>query len=346
MAVSQEILPHRDAIRDEISSGDRRWQRDLAAAIRDVPTLLSRLEIPEAAVNAFQPGPKDFPLLVPESYLQRMEIGNPSDPLLLQVLPNQEEHQLQSGYKSDPVGDKSSRVAPGMLHKYHGRALLIAHGSCAVHCRYCFRQHFPYADEPQSLEQWFPALEAIRNDPSLHEIILSGGDPLVLSDRKLSVLVSQIEEIPHVRRLRIHSRLPIVLPSRVNNELCSLLSSSRLQTIFVIHSNHARELTDDCADALARLRTSGIPLLNQAVLLRGVNDSVEALAELCERCVDLGVLPYYLHQLDRVQGSAHFEVPVETGLELIEKLRSRLPGYAIPKYVAEIEGESSKTPLT
>ncbi|WP_437192050.1 EF-P beta-lysylation protein EpmB [Planctomicrobium sp. SH527] len=345
MAVSQEILPHRDVNREEISSDDRRWQRDLAAAIRDVPTLLSRLQIPESVANSFQPQPGEFPLLVPESYLLRMEPGNPTDPLLLQVLPQKSEHQKEAGYSSDPVGDESARIAPGLLHKYHGRALLIAHGSCAVHCRYCFRQHFPYGQEPQSLDQWLPALDAIRNDPTLHEIILSGGDPLILSDRKLRVLVSQIEEIPHIRRLRIHSRLPIVLPSRVNDELCSLLTNSRLQTTFVVHSNHARELTGDCADALARLRTSGIPLLNQAVLLRGVNDSVEELAELCERCVDLGVMPYYLHQLDRVQGSSHFEVTVETGLELVEKLRSRLPGYAIPKYVAEIEGEPSKTPL-
>lgn len=324
---------------------NRTWQQSLAAAIRDVPTLLAKLELQSVVTEYSEKSCDEFPVLVPESYLRRMEVGNPNDPLLRQVLPVLDEELNPAGFADDPVGDEQARVAPGMLHKYSGRALLIAHSSCAVHCRYCFRRHFPYQEEPHSVEQWGPALEAIRADTSLKEIILSGGDPLVLSDRRLGLLISQLEEIPHLRRLRIHSRLPIVLPDRITDELCSLLTSTRLRTVFVVHSNHAQELTSDCADAIEKLRVSGIPILNQAVLLKGVNDQIEKLAELCERCVDLGVMPYYLHQLDRVRGASHFEVPIENGRKLIEELRTRLPGYAVPKYVAEIPGEPSKTPI-
>ncbi|SFJ53925.1 EF-P beta-lysylation protein EpmB [Planctomicrobium piriforme] len=384
MPGTREILPPGEAVSGEPASPDRTWQRSLANAIRDVSTLLDRLGLtgelpdfspsisprpsqetnrvgrgaggegperlaatpasPEASNSDAAPA-SDFPVLVPESYLRRMRAGDPRDPLLLQVLPVTAEQQNTTGFGLDPVGDEQARLAPGLLHKYHGRALLIAHGSCAVHCRYCFRRHFPYAEEPHSHSQFQPALDALRADESISEIILSGGDPLILSNRRLRQLLASLEEIPHLRRLRIHSRLPIVLPDRINTELLQLLTSSRLRTIFVVHANHARELTGDCADALSQIRESGIPVLNQAVLLRGVNDSVDALADLCERCVDLGVMPYYLHQLDRVQGAAHFEVPVEVGRELITALQARLPGYAVPRYVAEYPGAPSKTPL-
>jgi len=324
---------------------DRVWQKSMAGAIRDLPTLLNRLGLPADLHGVFSPVSGEFPILVPESYLKRMHPGDPHDPLLLQVLPQQEERVDVTGFEHDPVGDENSRAAPGLLHKYHGRGLLITHGSCAVNCRYCFRRHFPYGEEPRALEQWEPALRVLAEETSFSEVILSGGDPLMLNDRRLQALLSRFDEIPHLRRLRIHSRLPVVLPERVTAGLIRLLTETRLRTVFVIHSNHPRELVGDCAAALSELRSAGIILLNQAVLLRGVNDDVNTLAELCERCVDLGVVPYYLHQLDRVQGAAHFEVPVETGRQLIEQLRQRLPGYAVPRYVAEIPGERSKTPL-
>ncbi|WP_437186401.1 EF-P beta-lysylation protein EpmB [Planctomicrobium sp. SH668] len=340
---------------DDVTRGDfsgmvpgrnRDWQKSLANAIRDLPTLLESLGLSSEVLPEFLDAESEFPLLVPESYQQRMEKGNFHDPLLMQVLPMAVENQQVIGFDHDPVGDDASRAAPGLLHKYHGRALLIAHGSCAIHCRYCFRRHFPYDQEPHSWESWQQALNVIRDDESLHEILLSGGDPLILSDRRLKQLIEALADIPHLRRLRIHSRLPIVLPERMTPELIALLTSTRLRTIFVVHANHARELEQDCAIALQSMVQSGMTVLNQAVLLKGVNDHVDALAELCERSVDLGVIPYYLHQLDRVQGAAHFEVPVETGRELIAALRSRLPGYAVPRYVWEEPGAPSKMPLT
>lgn len=223
--------------------------------------------------------------------------------------------------------------------------MLVTTGACAVHCRYCFRRHYPYQQEPRRLEDWEPAFEALAADDSIHEILLSGGDPLMLTDARLASLIERLEQIPHLRRLRLHSRLPIVLPDRVSDELLQLLSSTRLTTIMVVHANHPQEIQLDCTDALSRLVRGGIPTLNQAVLLQGINDDEEVLAELCERLIDLGVLPYYLHQLDRVSGAAHFEVSVERGRELVAALRRRLPGYAVPQYVAELAGELHKTPL-
>jgi EF-P beta-lysylation protein EpmB len=328
---------------EAVASG---WQRSLAAAVRDVETLWRRLRLPPADLPGAQSAPRDFPLLVPESYLRRMRPGDLHDPLLRQVLPSEEELVPVPHFLADPVQDGAARRAPGLLQKYHGRALLIAHGSCAIHCRYCFRRHYPYQDEPRAWEDWSPALQDLRQDASIHEVILSGGDPLILSDRRLERLVDELQSIPHLKRLRIHSRLPVVLPDRVTPRLLSLLMATRLQTIFVIHANHAQELQGDCAEALQALVAAGLPTLNQAVLLRGVNDCVESLANLCERCVDLGVMPYYLHQLDRVDGAAHFEVPVTRGLELIEELRSRLPGYAVPRYVQETPGDLSKRALS
>ena len=322
------------------------WQQSLGRAVRKPAELLARLQLSTDLLAAAEVVAKDFPLLVPESYLARMTPGDPGDPLLRQVLPLADEVVSVEGFVTDPVGDHAARRAPGLLHKYQGRALLIAHGSCAVHCRYCFRRQYPYHEEPRSRSEWDAALREIADNPSLTEVILSGGDPLVLSDRRLKDLTDRISAIPHVRRLRIHTRLPIVLPNRVTTELIQLLRTSRPKSVVVVHANHAKELVSDCADALLRLSQSGVNVLNQAVLLRGVNDSADALAELSERCLDLGVIPYYLHQLDRVAGAAHFEVPETVGRELIEELRERLPGYAVPKYVQEIPGRMSKTPLT
>ncbi|MBT5020761.1 MAG: EF-P beta-lysylation protein EpmB, partial [Planctomicrobium sp.] len=318
-------------------------QRDLKNSIRDIGELCRRLQLPTKLAE-FEVG-KKFPCLVPESFLQRMTTGDINDPLLQQVLPVAEEHKQQDGFVSDPVGDLNARKSNGMLKKYHGRALLVLNGTCAIHCRYCFRREYPYAEDPKNLMDWEPTFQAIQSDPTITEVILSGGDPLMMSDDRLRKFFNRIEQIPHVQRIRIHSRLPVVLPSRVTKELLTLLKSTRLQPIFVIHANHPAELVEDCEDALHLLVKSGIPTLNQAVLLKGVNDDAETLIELSEGCVNLGVMPYYLHQLDRVSGAGHFEVPEEKGHDLIRVMRERLPGYAVPTFVQEIPGESSKTVL-
>jgi EF-P beta-lysylation protein EpmB len=321
------------------------WHRSLASAIRDPEVLIERLGLPHSLREPARRAAERFPLLVPESYLRRMRSGDVSDPLLRQVLPLDDELNDARGFVADPVGDAAAHRAAGLLQKYAGRALLIATGSCAVHCRYCFRREYPYQQEPRRLDDWTPALETIAADESLHEIILSGGDPLMLTDARLAAMLEQLAAIPHLRRIRFHSRLPIVLPDRVTPELLDLIRSTRLTPIMVVHANHPAEIADDCRVALYDLVRSGITTLNQAVLLRGVNDNADTLADLCERLTDIGVLPYYLHQLDRVRGAAHFEVDESRGLELIAALQRRLPGYAVPKYVREVAGADSKTPI-
>jgi EF-P beta-lysylation protein EpmB len=321
------------------------WHRSLATAVRDPDQLVYLLKLPDNYRKQARKAAKLFPLMVPHSFLDRMEPGNPEDPLLLQVLPLEAEQEEVSGFVPDALHEQSSRQAPGMLQKYAGRALLIATGICAVHCRYCFRKNYPYGQEPRRLEDWKPALQAIADDDSLREVILSGGDPLMLTDARLAALCGSLDEIAHLKRLRIHTRLPIVLPDRVTQSLIEILTSSRLTPIMVVHANHPREIVGECAQALQTLVSSGITVLNQAVLLRSINDSADVLADLCERLVDLGVMPYYLHQLDRVSGTAHFEVPQSRGCEIIEQLRRRLPGYAVPQYVREVPGMLFKTPL-
>ncbi len=321
------------------------WQRSLSRAIRDPDRLFELLDLPQSLLEAAHRAAGMFPLLVPESYLARIERGNPQDPLLRQVLPLEAETHATDGFVGDPLGEADVHAAPGLLQKYSGRALMIATGSCAVHCRYCFRRSFPYGAEPRRIDEWAPAFATVEADARLHEIILSGGDPLMLTDQRLTDLCERLTEIPHLRRLRFHTRLPIVLPDRVTDVFLQLLHSIRLTPIVVVHANHPNELQADCAQTLQQLAGSGITVLNQAVLLRGVNDSVEVLCELSERLIDLRVMPYYLHQLDRVRGAAHFEVGEDVGLKLMSELRKRLPGYAVPKYVREIPGEPHKTPL-
>lgn len=302
------------------------------------------------ALEVGQEGGADaFPLFAPPGFVARMRKQDPRDPLLRQILPLEEEGKVAAGFVSDPVGDGEARLAPGLLQKYRGRALLITTGACAVHCRYCFRRHFPYAEGPRSFEAWRPALERIAADATLEEVILSGGDPLTLVDSHLAELAEGIASIPHVRRLRIHTRLPTMIPERVNGELLAWLRGTRLTPIVVVHVNHPREFgpeaNDPAARALGQLVSAGIPVLNQAVLLAGVNDNVEVLEELCRSLVNLRVLPYYLHQLDPVAGAAHFYVAPERGRALVRELRARLPGYAAPRYVREVAGAVSKIPL-
>lgn len=321
------------------------WQQSLADAVRTPRELVGRLGLPEEAADRAINAHGDFPLLVPDSFLQRMEPGNLLDPLLRQVLPVIEEAITAPGFVNDALEEAQFRKAPGLLHKYEGRALLVLTGACAIHCRYCFRRHYPYSQEPKRLDDWEPAFAAIEQDSSIHEILLSGGDPLMLTDERLLAVVRRLEQIPHLRRLRLHTRLPIVLPNRVTLELIDLLTSTRLTPVIVVHANHPNELITDCALSLRQLTQTGLMVLNQAVLLRGINDSIEVLQELSERLIDLGIKPYYLHQLDRVAGTSHFEVPEATGLALVAELRKRLPGYAVPQYVREVPGEAFKVPL-
>ncbi|MCA9077341.1 MAG: EF-P beta-lysylation protein EpmB [Planctomycetaceae bacterium] len=322
------------------------WHHSLSNAVRDVDVLFDRLTLSEELREAAHRAATLFPLMVTESFLQRMAPGDPHDSLLRQVLPLNAEFDQVEGFTIDAVGDEAARRAPGLLHKYAGRALLIATGSCAIHCRYCFRRHYPYGEEPRRLDEWDAALKVIVDDESLSEVILSGGDPLMLTDTRLEQLIDLIAGIPHVRRLRVHSRLPIVLPDRVTERLLGLLTRQEsLTPIMVVHANHPAEVVADCAVALQRLVRSGITTLNQTVLLRGVNDDADVLTELSERLINLGVMPYYLHQLDHVQGTAHFEVPDERAVMIVDQVRSRLPGYAVPRLVREVPGELSKSPI-
>jgi EF-P beta-lysylation protein EpmB len=319
-----------------------RWQDAMKDAIRDPEELCRLLELAEEVAVAARAAGQQFPLFVPRGYLARMQLGDANDPLLRQVLPIGAELADVAGFTADPVGDLPSLRAPGLLHKYSERALLVASGTCAVHCRYCFRRHYPYAEIPHSIDQWRLAIRAIDADPSIQEVILSGGDPLTIVDDALGELIDQLAAVSHLRRLRIHTRLPIVIPERVTDALVALLRETRLRQVMVVHVNHANELDESVERGLGRLAAAGVMLLNQAVLLRGVNDSVATQLALAERLVDLGVLPYYLHQLDRVVGAAHFEVPVETGRRIVEELRQRLPGYMVPRYVQEVAGAPYK----
>lgn len=322
------------------------WQTDLANAVSDPAELLRLLELDASLLEPARAASREFPLRVPRSFVTRMRKRDPFDPLLRQVLPLGAELEPQPDFTHDAVGDLASRAEPGVLHKYHGRVLLITTGACAVNCRYCFRRHFPYAEESARAAGWQPALQYIRSDASIAEVILSGGDPLSLSDRILADLVSRLQEIPHVCTLRIHTRQPIVLPSRVDAELLSWLRNCHLRKVVVVHVNHARELSAEVTQALEKLQDAGATLFNQSVLLRGVNDSAEVLAELSQQLFTAGVIPYYLHMLDRVKGAAHFDVPDNEAREIARGLRARLPGYLVPRLVREIPGAPAKVPLT
>jgi EF-P beta-lysylation protein EpmB len=314
-------------------------------AVRDPLELCRRLELPESFHGGAIAAAKSFPVFAPLEFISRMRKGDPHDPLLRQVLPVSEECEEQPAFVADPVEDRRFQIAPGLLHKYHGRALLIVTGACAIHCRYCFRRHFPYAETPPSPEFWETAARRLEEDPSIEEIILSGGDPLNVVDAALAELVERLAAAPNLRRLRIHTRLPVVIPQRVTTELLNWLCGTRLTPIVVVHVNHPAEIDGATEAAVARLIDAGVPLLNQAVLLRGVNDSADVLTDLSRRLVDLRVMPYYLHQLDRVAGAAHFEVPIERGRQIMAELHRRLPGYAVPRYVQEVPGAPGKMRL-
>lgn len=319
------------------------WRLAMREAIRDPLELLDQLGLahhPHA--NADNPL-LDFPLLVPRGYVARMRFGDPHDPLLLQVLPQRREYHVKPGFVADPVGDMASLAAPGLLHKYHGRALIITTGACAIHCRYCFRRHYPYSEASAGRSQWRSVLDALVNNVEIEEIILSGGDPLMLDDAKLFELVRALEEVPHILRLRIHTRLPVVLPERVDENLIDWIGRTRLKVICVIHSNHPNEVDNSVKSALENLRNAGVTLLNQSVLLKGINDTPETLRRLSLRLFECSTLPYYLHLLDPVAGAAHFEVEPSRAAALVQELRASLPGYLVPKLVREEAGQPSKS---
>jgi EF-P beta-lysylation protein EpmB len=380
------------------------WQRELADAVTDPLELLQLLDLSPADLPALRQASAAFALRVPRYFVGLMRRGDASDPLLAQVLPTAAELQTVAGFVSDPVEDLAAVRGGGILQKYSGRALLVTTGACAVHCRYCFRRHFPYGEQsllrrwPETLDrlrgvedlaavrgggilqkyrgrallvttgacavhcrycfrrhfpygeqsllrQWQEALALLREIEELREVILSGGDPLSLSDRRLAALVAGIESIPQVQRLRIHTRLPVVLPARVSRGLADLFAGSRLQTVCVIHANHPREVTAELGRAVEQLRAAGVTLLNQSVLLKSVNDDADTLATLSESLFRVGVLPYYLHMLDPVAGAAHFAVSNERADTLLAALRSMLPGYLVPRAVREVPGADSKVPI-
>ncbi|MCG9727951.1 EF-P beta-lysylation protein EpmB [Vibrio brasiliensis] len=335
-------MPH--IITRKVESVEQNWLKQLANGISDPAKLLEQLEIdPTPWKNGFE-ARKLFAQRVPQSFVDRMEKGNPYDPLLRQVLPLSEEFEVHQGYSNDPLEEQNNAI-PGLLHKYRNRALMIVKGGCAINCRYCFRRHFPYDENKGSKSVWQTSLDYIQQHPEIDEIILSGGDPLMAKDDELSWLVARIADIEHVKRLRIHSRLPVVIPARITEQLTELLGQTRLQVILVTHINHAQEIDQTLANALDKLKQVGVTLLNQGVMLKGVNDSVSSQIALSNALFEAGVLPYYMHVLDKVQGAAHFFISDQQAKEIMAGVLEQTSGYLVPKLTREIGGRASKTPL-
>ncbi len=320
------------------------WQEALRNAIRTPRELIETLELDPDCAPLMHGYDDDFPMLVPRSFAARMRRGDPDDPLLRQVLPDERERLDVPGFEADPLQEQRY-ARDGVVRKYSGRALLIAAGACPVHCRYCFRRNFPYADQLASRQSWSRAVDALRGDTEVTEIILSGGDPLTLTNGAIGELIRAMETVASVQTLRFHTRFPIIIPERVDAGLVDALAATRLRTVVVVHCNHANEIDASVRRALGDLRAAGAQLLNQSVLLKGINDNEDDLAELSQRLFDAGVLPYYLHLLDPVAGAAHFDVTPERGRDLVAGLRRRLPGYLVPRLAREVPGESSKTIL-
>ena len=318
------------------------WQIDLAVAFRRPEDLLQHLGLDAETLGYSEQGLAQFPLLVPRNFADRMQYGNPDDPLLRQVFPHRDESESPSHFRFDPLFEANARIATGLLQKYAGRVLMITTGACAIHCRYCFRRHYPYQEDTLDRERQEQALDFIRIHPDIEEVILSGGDPLLLADQALSALVERIAGIGHVQRLRLHSRVPVVLPSRISTGLLDTLCGTRFKPVMIVHSNHANEINEEVARALQQFSDRNIPLLNQSVLLKGVNDHADTLIELSRRLFDVNVSPYYLHLLDPVIGAAHYEVPETTAKAIHTEMRARLPGYLVPRLVREVPGATGK----
>ena len=320
----------------------KNWQQQLADAFNTIEDLCRYLHLSPNDLPVSAAAAEDFPIRVPLSFAASMQKGDPHDPLLRQVLPVEDELIAYPGFSNDPVGDLPSAIQTGVLHKYHGRALFINTGSCAIHCRYCFRRNFPYSELQLSKQKELAGIRTIQENPDISEVILSGGDPLLLSDARLAKLFQQLNTIKHLKRIRIHTRLPIVLPARITDELINTLSQSTQQIVTVVHCNHANEINSRVAAACKLLRNNGITLFNQSVLLKGVNDNVATLCELSEQLFSHGIIPYYLHLMDRATGTGHFEVSETAAIDLMKKVQATLPGYLVPKLVKEQAGTLSK----
>ena len=321
------------------------WQTLLSQTLKRPEELLHYLQLPDSLLEGANRASLEFAMRVPLPWLDRIEKGNLDDPLLRQILPLGEELESVPGFTNDPLEEMGSNPVEGLIHKYKGRVLVVLTGACAINCRYCFRRHFPYAENRLGPEQWQKILDYITADTSITEVIFSGGDPLVSSDTRLAQLISDLQQIPHLTRLRIHSRLPVVLPQRVTESLTTLFSQTRLNIVTVIHTNHPQELDDGVAKAINQLNRAGVTVLNQAVLLRGINDSVEVLKNLSEQLFSIGVLPYYLFTFDPVKGAAHFDIPDADAKRIVSQLQNLLPGYLVPRLAREIPGRGSKTLL-
>lgn len=318
------------------------WQQELADGFSNIEEICNYLKISQATKELITTS-SDFPLRVPREFVDRMEKSNLNDPLLKQILPVKDEHITAPGFINDPVGDIDSMTETGLIHKYHGRVLLITTGSCAINCRYCFRRNFPYNDFQLSTKKNLKAINYIQDQQDISEVILSGGDPLLLSDQKILALIQQIEDIPHIKRIRIHSRIPIVLPSRITTDFCNKLSLIKKDLILVVHANHSNELNAEVKLACEKLKKANITLLNQTVLLKDINDNADQLCTLQEKLFSFNIMPYYLHLLDKAAGTAHFEVSQNIAISLMDQLKKVLPGYLVPKLVREQAGESHKT---
>lgn len=327
------------------SASDLTWQQALAGAINHPRKLLEELGLSAELLPGAIAGDRLFQLRVPRPYLSRIEWGNPDDPLLRQVLPLDGETEVIPGYGDDPLEEADHMAGTGLIRKYRSRALLMITGHCAINCRYCFRRHFPYDEHRMPPDTRDAALATLRQSPEINEVIFSGGDPLAANDQLLASWAEAVAAIPHIRRLRIHTRMPVVIPQRVDTRLLSWLTATRLQTVMVLHINHPREIDEDVRVAVARLKDAGVTLLNQSVILRGVNDSAGTLTELSEALFSAGILPYYLHAFDPVAGAAHFDVTDDRAREISRELQAALPGFLVPRLVREIPGQSGKTPL-
>lgn len=320
------------------------WQKELANVVTAPEKLLEMLNISPADYLEHNKARALFPVRVPRPFIERMELSNPRDPLLLQVMPHSDEFKEMPGFVNDPLGEHDT-VAEGLLHKYKHRVLMIVKAGCAVNCRYCFRRHFPYQDNSPNKQRWQHAINYIKQNVEINEVIFSGGDPLMANDQHLAWLIGEIEAIKHIKRLRIHTRFPVVIPQRITNEFCQLLKKSRLKVVMVWHINHANEIDQAIISAVKKLATAGVTQFNQSVLLKDINDSANIQIALCEALFDAGILPYYLHVLDYVQGAAHFDVAENKAIDIAKQMMAVLPGFLMPKVVREIAGETNKTPL-
>lgn len=319
------------------------WQTELRKLVSTAGELGQQLALSTDHIQAMQLASRDFPVRIPQTFLDRIPLRNPDDPVLKQFIPDIAELDQTPGYDADPVQEFALIPVPGLVHKYKGRVLLVVSSHCPVHCRYCFRRHFPYQENRNGRQDWQQAIAYIQSDPSIHEVIYSGGDPLSATDEQLHWITTELARIPHLKRLRIHTRFPVVIPSRITDSCIDWLAGSRLQASLVLHCNHPRELTPELEKGLQALRQSGVTLLSQSVLLKGINDNLPTLVALCEGLYARGVLPYYLHLLDKVQGAAHFDLPEQVAIDLYQSLQAELPGYLVPKLVREEAGRPAKT---